>query len=935
MVVERDHDLDMAGRALHSARTGTGSVVVITGPLGIGKSELLRTFACRGRRAGFRVLRATGASHEQDFEYGVVRQLFELALDSASPEVRQRWAGGAAVNADAIFANCSLWAGENSCRADEKALRGLRTFVANMSAEQPLLLLVDDLQWADAASLRWLNYLNKRMDGLPVAVAMTLLEGDPGAEVPVVREITDAAAVTLRPAPLSLGGARTLVHDVFGETGDEEFVRACLEASAGSPMFLMSTLADMQAAGRRPMATEADAARSSRPSAARERVLSCLSGQPPAVRGLLQAAAILDGDAHAGLMPLVADLDEIQYAEAVRVLRRLGLLTTQSPPRATHPVVPAAATALMTVEEWEQIHLRAALLLREHGCPAGEVAAYLVEVASPLDDWAIWLLRGAAEAELDRGAPETAARYLRRALLDSSPDGEDRAGLLVDLATAERAFDPSASVRHVCQAVPMLTCTSERAVAAVRLSPMTLASSPTAVMDLVRSVAQEVGEPEELCGAQRELALHLEARRRYLLIEDPAEVMDCVRRLKTLGPNPPLDTAAERELVTVLIYASTITGHVGAREVARLANRILEREPSTVCHVHSGLPLLANVLLAADSPEQLFSWLGRMGDHDQRYEDVVARSLVCTETALLLMAAGKPTEALVYARKAVDLGGLDWEYGSSVTLVTIASLAMETQDAKLTTMLLKDAEPREKTVCVRTALRLLRGATVTARGEISPALQQILDQGRQLERLNRRNPALCPWRSVAAAMHHRLGNTDEARELIEEEYKLAMDWGAPAAIGRALRTHATFSDNGKDIALLHEAVSVLSESANRLELARSHLLLARRLRAVGEPGAEKHLRTAREIARECGEQSLLDRANVELGAPASVTTRPSSALTPTEQRVATLARDGWTNQEIAEGIQVTLRAVEKTLTKIYRKLGIRGRAELADALCSR
>jgi DNA-binding CsgD family transcriptional regulator len=935
MLLEREYELDLVDGALRSARGGTGSLVVITGPLGIGKTELSRTLVRHGRQVGFRVLRASGALHERNFDFGVLRQLLDPVLNAAGPELLEQWCGGTCDAARQVFADEWLqpeprW----PMHKLEMAVHELHLLMAKMSAEQPLLILLDDLQWADTASLRWLSYLSKRMEGLSVTVVVTLLGGDPGAELPLVREISDSAALTLQLGRLSAAGARQLVHDQFGESGEEGFVRTCLQASAGNPMFLNSMLRDMKAAGRRPLVTEAEAVRSWQPSGWRERLSSCLNGQPPAVRALLQVIAVLRDETDVKFVAPIAGLDQIDYTEAVRVLRRLGLLTTESPPRAVQPAIRITVAELMTVDEVEEIHIRAATVLFSHGRPAEEVAAHLVEVASPLDEsYLIETLKSAAEAVLERGEPETAASYLRRALLDSSADGEDRAELLVELATAERAFDPSASVRHVSQAVPILSSARERAVAVARLSPMMLASSAPAA-EQVREIAREMGQPEDLSGAERELALRLEARRRYALIEDPAMLMDCVHRLRMMGPQPPMETAADRELVAVLLYAATIASEIGAAEVGRVANRILEWEPACARHVYTGLPLLVNVLVGADSLDNLSSWLDRVRQLDQHDEDVVTRTLVCTETAMLLMSVGKLPQALSYARKAIHLGGLDWEHGSSVTMMAVAMLAIESRDPELTRMMLEDCEPRAKGVCVVAALRLLQGTAVTARSELGPALQQILDIGRQLDQLGRRNPALCPWRGIAATLHHRLGNVDEANELIEQEYKLALEWGSPAAIGRAMRMQAQLSDESKDIELLREAIPVLDESANRLELTRTHLILGRRLRESGDPGAEEHLRKASTLADECGMQLLVDRANAELAVPAVLSTTPGPVLTPTEHRVAMLARSGLTNQEIAAEAQVTSRAVEKHLTKVYRKLGIRGRAELGDALQS-
>ncbi|MDI2031369.1 AAA family ATPase [Saccharopolyspora sp. TS4A08] len=884
---EREHELDTVDAALAATRAGSGSLLVISGPLGIGKSELLSACAPRARRSGLRVLRASCAPQERDFELGVVRQLLDPAAVDPGPAA-------------------------------------VPSHIAGMSAESPLLILVDDLHAADSASLTCLDELSGRVASMPVTLAVTVLDGDPGAELPQVRRISDAATQVLRPGLLSAAAVRALVRGELGERVGEDLVTACRDGSAGNPLFLMSMLSEARTAGL--PAIEA----APRPAGLRERLVSCLREQPPAVHRLLQTAAVLGESADTELVGRVAGLSECQHVDAVRVVRQLGLLNSESCLGPARQVVRAAVEELAAGEGREEVHLRAARWLHHQGHSPREVARYLVEVAGPVDDWALRVLRDAAEDELDCGAPETAATYLRRALLDSAPDGEQRAGLLVELATAERAFDPSASVRHVSQSVSMLDSSHERAAALSRLSPMMLATSPAPITEMIREVVQDFGEEQDLSSSDR--VLRMEARRRYLMIEDPLGLADNVRRLRSLGANPPLDSAAQRELLAVLLYAATVASEIGASEVARLANRVLEREPARTTHVHTGLPLLANALVAADAPGKLSAWLDRARERQQRNGDLVARTLLCTEKGLVLMSTGRLDQALSVTREAIELGGLGWEHGNSATLLTVAFLALETADHDLAGRVLEGGAASKNNVCVTAALRLLKGSVATERGEVGPELQSILDLGQQLDHWGMRNPALCPWRGMAAMMHHRLGNVDEANELVEQEYELAQQWGAPVAIGRALRTHAVLSDGGKELRLLREAISVLGRSANRVELARAHLLYGRRLRATGRSGAEKHFEEARNLAIECGVQRMIDRTNAELGGQAAAMPARAPLLTPSEHQVAMLARTGRTNDEIAREARITSRTVEKHLTRIYRKLGVAGRAELADVL---
>ncbi|MGO4760555.1 LuxR family transcriptional regulator, partial [Streptomyces sp. 2MCAF27] len=175
-----------------------------------------------------------------------------------------------------------------------------------------------------------------------------------------------------------------------------------------------------------------------------------------------------------------------------------------------------------------------------------------------------------------------------------------RSRLLIDLATAERGLDPVACERHISQAIPLLPTPGHRAAAALRLTPAVMGLLRPSAVDLLRQVAHELGPPDALGGAAREMALRLEARLRQSGIDDPAELASAVERLYGMGEEPPTATAAERELVAVLVSAAALTCRLPADEVTRLAMRLLEREPVASARVYSALPLATVALVAAD-----------------------------------------------------------------------------------------------------------------------------------------------------------------------------------------------------------------------------------------------------------------------------------------------------------------------------------------------
>ncbi|WP_086829441.1 AAA family ATPase [Allokutzneria sp. NRRL B-24872] len=945
MLLERESELGVVAGALRRAGAGNGSLLVVTGPLGNGKTELMHGLAelaapgVRGGQAPAKVLQASGAVLEQDFAFGVVRQLFEPALAAAPAHTRERWLDHAAGFARLAFADDSPpTEGRAPAAVAQAVLQGLQALAANMSADHPLLVLVDDLQWVDAPSLRWFGYLAKRLDRLPVTVVVSVREGDPRSEQPLISEITGSATRTLRPRPLSQGAITELVREQFGEAGDADFVAAVHDIAGGNPMFLMSILLNMVVGRRRPVASEIENARMLGPSMFRDRLVACLRSQPQPIRQFANAMALLGEHADLELIGRLARLDSVGCTEAVRVLDRLGLLAPGPMPRYIHLTVQDAVEESMTVEERARVHISAAKLLHGCGYPAEQVAAHLLAVTAPQDSWAIEVLRSAAHTALRRGAPEVAARYLRRALVDSSSDGEDRAMLLVDLATAERGFDPPASVRHISQAVPLLSTAKDRAAAVVRIAPSVLNAAPLPVGDLVRQVAAELGDPDTLAGPERELALRLEARLRYTGQEDPAQLAEAVDRLLAMGPDPGTSTGSERELLAVLLYAAMMSQKLPAAEIVQRANRVLEREPATASHVHTALPLLVSTLAAADSVKVVSSWLDIALEQAQRQKATVGSTWIYAEQALVLLCSGNVGKARARGIEALELVDAEWVEATTLASSALTTIAMDTNDAELARWLLdRNGERAGRTqygVSHHAMHQLLTGLVRAADGEPHAALEYLLDAGQWLERAGWHNPAVYPWRGWAAAVQRQTGDLAAAAELIEEESARALAWGAPAAAGRALRAQASLHGGTRGVELLTDAVDLLRTSCDRLELAKALAQLGSRLQEHGDPtSADRLLRESRALAQACEAGPLVELAAPESpSAPVVVAGPQQAALTKTELRVAGMAAAGGTNQEIADELGVSLRAVEKHLTNSYRKLAVPGRAGLAAAL---
>ncbi|WP_226359797.1 helix-turn-helix transcriptional regulator [Pseudonocardia sp. ICBG1142] len=237
--------------------------------------------------------------------------------------------------------------------------------------------------------------------------------------------------------------------------------------------------------------------------------------------------------------------------------------------------------------------------------------------------------------------------------------------------------------------------------------------------------------------------------------------------------------------------------------------------------------------------------------------------------------------------------------------------------------------------------RLRRSGAASAAGDLPLALECLLDAGRHLDHLGWRNPAVFPWRGRAALLAARLGEVGTARDLAETELSLATSWGAPAALGRALRVRAELAEGPERLRLLRSASAVLADSEDGAEIDRVTVALEHCPDAVPRPGAAGGGSVP---PRPVPRPVLAPRpaagapaASAEAPLGAAVAARAGSSrstgtgagrLTAGEQEAVALVRAGASNQQIAQQLRVSRRAVEKRLTSAYRKLGIGGRGDL-------
>jgi DNA-binding CsgD family transcriptional regulator/tetratricopeptide (TPR) repeat protein len=659
-----------------------------------------------------------------------------------------------------------------------------------------------------------------------------------------------------------------------------------------------------------------------------------LSRLPAESRRLAQAVSILGDDADPHHAAALAELDGKAASEAAGALARDEILRPQRPFGFVHPLIRAAVYEALTPHERDIGHARAAGLLGEAGAEPERVAAHLLLTPAAADPGIVAVLREAARRAAARGASESAVAYLRRALAEPPPAAE-RADLLLELGSAEALVSGDAAVEHLREALALIVDPVRRAE-----TKLLLGRELFLLLRNEESDAAFTGALDELAGADPELERLLEAGLITNAIHVRHLYSGALQRLDRIRDHPRDATVGEKTLISLLAYHDARAGAPSVVAVP-LARRALAG--GTL--VRAELPSVAffppcMVLAMADLDEALAIYDEALAEARRR-GSILTFSIIQMFRAQTFILRGDLAEAEAEGREAFAASEA-WGTTArqSVYLAAILGEAFMEQGkldeaaAALDRVGLAGSLPEDARLLffpnLRARLRMLAG-------DLAGGLEDTLDVGRHAEPLGGRNPAFLAWRSQAALALLRLGEQDEARRLAEEELELARIWGAPRALGAALRAAGLVEGGGRGLALLQEAVGVLTDSPAKLEHAKARTELGAALRRANHRSeAREQLRRAVELATICGATPLAERAETELRAtgarPRRIALSGIEALTPSERRVAQRAVEGATNREIAQTLFVTPKTVEVHLSSVYRKLGISSRSQLPAAL---
>jgi tetratricopeptide (TPR) repeat protein len=756
-------------RALDDLAAGEPHLLLLEGPAGIGKTRLLAEARRQAAERGLGVLSARGSQLERAFGFGAVRQLFEPAL--VDPGRRDQLLAGSATSARTVFD----LVGDDKADGSFAVLHGLYWLTVNLAGDRPLVLAVDDVQWCDSASLRYLAYLVRRLEGLPVLVVATLRTGERHDDEDLLAELAlDPATVAIRPGPLSPEGTEELVRQRLGEPAPL-FVTACHRTTSGNPLLLRQLLRALEADAVSPDAAHADRVMAVGSRAISSMVLVRLRRMPPDVTAVARAVAVLGEGARLTAVSAFAGLDDATAAAALAALTRAGdparraAGRLRAPPGARRDLPRAAGSRARPAA-------RAArpASSRTHGASDEQVAAHLLVAPPRGDAGTVAVLRAAGRTAADRGASDSAVTYLRRALAEPA-EGAARVDTLIELGLVESLLDGPASVEHLGAAYAELTDPARLGEIAITIARTHVFTSPPGVAPaFARDAAAAL--PDDLVDPRQGL-LALQRISAYMQAVDPAEWR--------AGPQPEVVGRGNgaRMLAATLSWEAVCDGVDRARAV-ELARFALEGD--RLWQVDNGLLWVVAALSRMTADDDLGDFWGRARAEAHARGSLFAAMSVSLWEGYAQWRRGELAEAVASFEAALEQDRM-WGGSGVGTTFTQAFLvgvhldrgdlgaARGVADAALAAPLVGDGGRLLGQAAVRLQVAEGRHAEALA------ALDSVVDP------VQVPNPVWNPVRSLRALALAGVGRTPEAIALASEEVELLRRWGAPTYLGAGLR----------------------------------------------------------------------------------------------------------------------------------------------------
>jgi DNA-binding CsgD family transcriptional regulator len=956
-LVGRAEELGELDRLLDGLERGEAAAIELVGEPGIGKTRLLAELAARADARGQLVLSGAASELERDLPFSLFVDALDEYVESLDPGRLSALVDDVQAELAHVFPSLAPLAGGHEVALQHeryRAHRAVRELLESLAATRPLVLVLDDLHWADSASLELVGALLRRPPAAAVLVALAVRPRQTPERLGAALERATRAEALTR---IELGALTQVeARELLGGGVDAADANVLYEESGGNPFYLQQLARSLERAGPERLSSDVSLMGIGVPSAVAASLSEELALLSQGGRLVLEGAAVAGDPFEPELAAAAAATSEAAAMDAIDELLQLDLLRTTDVPRRfrfRHPLVRRAVYDA-TAAGWRLgAHERCAEALAARGAGAAARAHHVERSAREGDVDAVALLREAGESAA-RLAPASAARWFADALrlLPDTASTHERVDLLLarsgTLTAAGHFADSHGALLEAIALAqddsPALRARLARACAAAE---GLLGRHEQAGARLVSAIERLPDEDSrEAVALMTELAVNLVWRAKYEATHEWAE--RAVTAAKRLG-DPPSTAAA----LAVLALAETMIREPGRAESARseaaaivdslsddeLARHIeaptrlagtelyLDRYAEGDVHATRALALARATgqgelsLVLVQTLGGLRRMRGKLAESAELLDGGIEASRLLGNThALIWSLGGRSTAALnmgdidlayATAREAIDLSaGLDEGFHSAEAAVDLAAALFELGDPEPAERWLLESSGGEELVLIAGSPRA-RCLELLARCRL--ALDRPEDAGRTAD-------AALAW---AAAV----------------QLPMARAWAERAAA----RVDLHVGDAGRATERALASAAAAEEAGVPVEAARSRTVAGRALAESGfvDRAVDELQRAAADLDAR-GARRFRDEAERELGKLGRRVhrrTRPGEAdgsgldtLTARELQLARLVVDRKTNAEIAAELFLSRKTVETHLRNIFRKVGVSSRVELARAV---
>ncbi len=946
-VVGRARELAEIERALDGVASGASWALELSGEAGIGKSHLLAEACRRAEGRGFLVLDGRAAEFEQDMPFGVI-------VDALNDHVG--WLGPAVLRAlDAETLGELAWilpslSGLESERAAApgggqryRAHYAVRSLLERLAKSQPVVLALDDVHWADAASVEVLAHVLRRFRG-PLLVALAFRRSPRRLVAALEASARVGSGSRLELPPLSRDEAGVLLGPELDAATREGLYRE----SGGNPFFLEQLARKASRVSAATGAVEAGGDIASFAPGVGALIAGELDRLGAAHKVVLDAAAVVGESFDAGLVAAIAERDEPAALALLDELVDADLLRPSAVPRSfrfRHPIVRRVVYELMPAGWRVEAHARAAARLSAAGGARAELAHHVARSAAVGDERAIAMLEDAARAAAPR-APLTGGHWLRTAARLLPPGERTRRVRMLGAAGALLAAGggPGEGLEALDEALWLASSdeaeirgdlVAKRAEAR-RRGGRTFDSRP----QLERALHSLRGREGTAASALRlELAMNLYWRGDFAAVASLAGELLTTARAADDQPVACLAAALgslargfQGQVQAALALLAEAQTAYGALSDERLAERIY------IAHY------ISEAAIQLERPDDARAHFVR-GQEVARTtgQDATARPWRATAAHALLL-KGEVAKALATAEDALDLGALSRDDYREAWLLSCLSLAAfwrgDTARAldSARDMVARSERSHPDTFLPRLA-QLRLGSALLASGDAAASAAALRALDTEPDRWLLDLHWGCGW-DVLIRAELAQGELDAAGRASEYAASRADQLPQRAAAARCARSAWLLAQRDLAAAVQEgeEAFRLAELAANPLLSARCRMQHGLALAATGRTEAAiADLQAAERLLWGCGAAREADAAARELRRRGQRVARRHRSddrvglaeLSPCERDVADHVAAGKTNREIAATLSLSEKTVENHLSRIYNKLDVHSRAALA------